>query len=100
MIVTVHLPDDVGLRLKARASRGGQGLEDYVLHLLERDAATAEPALPGDESILEASPLQPGGGAALSDVEFEALLDELAAGAELPHLPADFSRADIYSDHD
>lgn len=46
------------------------------------------------------SSLQPGGGAALSDEEFEVLLNELAAGPALPHLPAGFARADIDSDHD
>jgi predicted DNA-binding antitoxin AbrB/MazE fold protein len=38
--------------------------------------------------------------APLSDDDFEHLLDELALGPALPHLPADFSRADVYSDHD
>jgi predicted DNA-binding antitoxin AbrB/MazE fold protein len=38
--------------------------------------------------------------APLSDDDFERLLDELASGPALPHLPADFSRADVYSDHD
>lgn len=33
--------------------------------------------------------------------EFDGILDELAAGSEsLPALPTDFSRADIYMDHD
>ena len=34
----------------------------------------------------------------LSDEEFERLLDELAL--DVPPLPPDFSRADIYLDHD
>ena len=38
--------------------------------------------------------------AALSDDDFERLLDELASGPTLPHLAADFSRADVYGDHD
>ncbi len=39
--------------------------------------------------------------ATLSDQEFEALMKELAQGtASRPPLPADFSRADIYADHD
>jgi Protein of unknown function DUF104 len=37
---------------------------------------------------------------ALSDADFDRLLDELASGPALPHLPADFSRADVYLDHD
>jgi hypothetical protein len=37
----------------------------------------------------------------LSEAEFEAVLDEFSRGSEhLPPLPPDFSRADIYSDHD
>jgi predicted DNA-binding antitoxin AbrB/MazE fold protein len=32
--------------------------------------------------------------------QFEQLLSDLAAGPPLPVLPADFSRADIYDDHD
>ena len=100
MIVTVRLPDHVGLRLRERASRGGHGFEEYLLHLLERDAAATGPALAGDKSIADGSPLQPAEGVALSDEEFEVLLDELAVGPILPHLPADFSRADMDSDHD
>ena len=37
----------------------------------------------------------------LSDEEFEQLLDEVSEGLDdLPPLPPDFSRADIYDDHD
>ena len=38
--------------------------------------------------------------AELSDTEFARLLDELSSNEDLPTLPADFSRADIYADHD
>ena len=39
--------------------------------------------------------------ATLSDEEFEALMEEFAQGtAHLPALPADFSRKDIYFNHD
>jgi hypothetical protein len=36
----------------------------------------------------------------VSDAEFIHLLDELTSEDDLPVLPADFSRADIYLDHD
>lgn len=36
----------------------------------------------------------------LTDAEFFRLLAELASEPNLPGLPADFSRADLYSDHD
>jgi hypothetical protein len=32
--------------------------------------------------------------------DFDAWVDELTRGPELPPLPSDFSRADIYGDHD
>jgi predicted DNA-binding antitoxin AbrB/MazE fold protein len=38
--------------------------------------------------------------APLSDDEFERLLDELASESTQLPLPPDFSRADIYADHD
>jgi predicted DNA-binding antitoxin AbrB/MazE fold protein len=37
---------------------------------------------------------------ALSQEEFDRLLDELASGPALPHLPSNYSRDDIYVDHD
>lgn len=40
-----------------------------------------------------------GTSASLSDEEFNRILDELPVD-DLPSLPADFSRADIYADHD
>jgi predicted DNA-binding antitoxin AbrB/MazE fold protein len=36
----------------------------------------------------------------VSDEDFVRLLNELASGPTLPHLPADFSRSDVYMDHD
>lgn len=35
-----------------------------------------------------------------TDEEFERALGELAAGPSVPTLPADWSRADLYDDHD
>jgi hypothetical protein len=35
-----------------------------------------------------------------TDEEFDRLLKELASGPPVPTLPADWSRADIYDDHD
>jgi hypothetical protein len=36
----------------------------------------------------------------LSDADFERLLNEFASGPSVPTLPADWSRADLYEDHD
>jgi hypothetical protein len=100
MILTVHLPDDIALRLGERASQRRQAIEEYVVALIERDAAPIGCTTSGDPAISSASSPEQGEGAVLSDDEFELLLNELAAGPTLPHLPADFSRADVNSDHD
>lgn len=95
MTVTVHLSDDLDRRLREHASRDGRSVEDYILELIEREAASS-----GSGGNVEASGPAPVQGPALTDGEFEHLLDELASGTRLPLLPADFSRADIYADHD
>jgi hypothetical protein len=39
--------------------------------------------------------------AEMSEAEFEAFIDDFSKGSEhFPPLPPDFSRADIYTDHD
>jgi hypothetical protein len=95
MTLTVHLPDDLERRLRERASRDGRAVEEYVVGLIERDAAG-----PASDRGVEASGFHAAQAPALTDGEFEQLLDELASGPGLPRLPADFSRADIYADHD
>lgn len=100
MTLTVEIPDIVGRRLRERASLDGQAVEEYVLHLIERDTTEAEVGKPGSGPVADASEVCLGGDALLSGDEFDLLLDDLASGPELPHLPADFSRADLYTDHD
>ena len=95
MTLTVHLPNDLERRLRELASRGGRSVEEYVLELIERDAVG-----PGSGPVLDAPIVQPDREQTLSDEEFELLLDGLASGPERPRLPADFSRLDIYADHD
>lgn len=52
-----------------------------------------------DEYLKELLGLAGGAGALLTDEEFDRILDELPAD-DLVSLPADFSRSDIYADHD
>lgn len=47
------------------------------------------------DQIPNSTPLQP-----VSEEEFERLLEELASGPAIPPIPPDFSRKDIYTDHD
>lgn len=52
------------------------------------------------EQIVEAQPAAPTNGNC-SLAEFDSVLDELASMTiDGPSLPADFSRSDIYADHD
>jgi hypothetical protein len=95
MILTVHLPEDLERPLRERASRDGRAVEEDVLGLIERDAAEA-----GSGRVVDDSGPRPGQAPAISDGEFEHFLDALASGPGLPHLPPDFSRADIDTDHD
>jgi len=86
--VTLHFRPETEQMLREKASRRAQTLEKYLEQLAEQDADA------------DASPMDQG--QQLTDAEFDRLLDELSAnsGTRLPHLPVDFSRAGIYSDHD
>ena len=68
-------------KLRAQAAARRMPLDVYLGQFVEPDPATA--------------------GAAVSLAEFDRVLEELAAlPAGMGSLPADFSRADIYADHD
>jgi hypothetical protein len=84
--VTLHFRPETEQLLRERATRRGQTLERFLEQLAERETEADVP--PPDQ------------GQPLDDQEFDRLLDELSAGPRLSHLPADFSLADIYSDHD
>jgi hypothetical protein len=88
MAITLNLSTEVEQRLREQAAQNGQTLEVYLDWLTMRAAAEAEEL---------AAKLAP----PIDDAEFERILDELDQLPEPPgHLPADFSRADFYSDHD
>jgi hypothetical protein len=76
-MVSIQLQDSVAAALAAQANQCGLSLEAYLTHLAAQRANT-QPAATFDE--------------------WERELDELSDDA--PPLPADFSRADIYLDHD
>ena len=86
MTVTLTLLPDIARLLEAKAARNGTTVEAYLAALAERDAQDSITVMPA----LTEMPLD----------EFDRLLDELSDGPPLPRLPNDFSRADIYADHD
>jgi len=95
--VSVQLTPDTEQKLRHQANQVGQTLESYLQRLAERAVVSGTTTATGRESeeqpryISDPRPTQ---------AEFERLLGDLAAGPPLPVLPADFSRADIYDDHD
>jgi plasmid stability protein len=92
--VTLELPDETRRRLEAKAARNGQPLEAYIREVLEAEAA---PPGAGPRMTEAPPPIS-----RLSLEEFDRRLDALKERKlpVFPPLPADFSRADIYDDHD
>lgn len=90
MTVTLTLAPDTERRLRERAAESGLTLEAYLQRIVERETSGT------DGAATASGPRQPP-----SLEEFDRLLDELSEGLPaLPLLPADFSRADVYTDHD
>jgi hypothetical protein len=79
-------------------------LEQVRLETAELLAARAEAqglSVDAYLKMLLGAPEQKTALAELSDEEFDSVMEELASGTEgIPPLPADFSRKDIYFDHD
>jgi hypothetical protein len=76
-MVSIQLHDSVAAALSVQAKLQGLSLQDYLSQLAERDAAARATEL--------------------SVEEMDRQLDDLSL--DVPPLPADFSRADIYLDH-
>ena len=79
-MASLNLEDKTADSLRTRASEAGMSVEEFVRHLLARENAEFERR------------------SQLSVEEFDAILDQEAT--DTPGLPANFSRADIYYDHD
>lgn len=81
MTIQIEVAQDTAIMLKANAAMRKISLNDYLRKLAETDSLAQT--------------------ANFSLEEFDRDMDQLAAGLEsLPVLPQDFSRADIYADHD
>ena len=84
MTVTLHLSTEAAGRLGDKAAHCNKTLQAYLEELAENESSGLNAAL---------VPIS-----GLSDEDFERLLDDLAAGPALPHLPDNFSRTDVYTD--
>ena len=81
MMTRIEIEQDTAERLAEKAKSTGISVDSLLNNLLDTSDLTARDAV-----TLE---------------QFDRILDELAAGPEnIPALPSDFSRADIYLDHD
>jgi hypothetical protein len=83
--VILNFAPDMESKLRLAAHRVGHSLEDY-LQSLAADHVAASPTFSSEPRP--------------TPDEFDRLIRELASGPTLPVLPADFSRNDIYDDHD
>lgn len=82
--VLEEIKPETAERLAALAKEKGVSVDEYLRSLL--------PGANGAEAAAEAE---------MSPAEIDRILDELAAIAgDITPLPRDFSREDIYSDHD
>jgi len=89
MSVTLDLSPETERLLRQKAAQQGLALDSYLRQLAERDAQ----AVNGDTETASATRVLP--------AEFDRLVDELSEGlSPLPTLPADWSRAKLYADHD
>ena len=87
-MVTLNLSPELEEKFRQHATRRGQSLEAYLEHLLAREELY--------ESAAQVPPPEE-----LSEEEVERLLDQISEGlTDHPNVPDDFSRADIYADHD
>jgi len=92
--VTVQLDPDTERKLRRQANQSGQTLEAYLEQLTEKAATNGATDQNSEEQPRNTPDPRP------SQAEFERLLRDLASGRPLPVFPANFSRADIYEDHD
>jgi hypothetical protein len=106
--VTLQLSADTEQKLRERAERLGQTLEFYLQQLA--DMAAKNGPNPGADQWNSANRDSGAGESVnfsrllsrpqLTSDRLEALIDELSAGSPGKVLPPDFSRADMYDDHD
>jgi hypothetical protein len=89
--ITLELPEEIRRRLEDKAAQNGQPLEAFIRGVLEAEAS-AVPVLREPPPLVRR----------MSVEEFNRRLDEMQKFPlpSFPPLPGDFSRADLYDDHD
>jgi hypothetical protein len=106
--VTLRLSADTEQKLRDKARKLGQTLEIYLQQLAEAAVENGTVSGPNHREAIASTPLANESEESPKFIsrpkimaeEFEKLLDLLSAGPSGKVLPPDFSRADIYDDHD
>ncbi len=84
--MSISISPELERRLIEQATAAGySSVESYLIAIVSRE---------GEAGLAESVVVPPTG------AELDALLESLAFDEPVPPLPADFSRADIYADHD
>lgn len=87
--ITLQLPPETERTLRDRADASGRSVEALVCDLVAEAVETPPPPKPRFMSEPK-----------LTGDEFKTWLEDIAANEPNEPLPPDFSRADIYNDHD
>ena len=96
-----HSPDTQSVDLTGLPEEVAQGIKQLVRALREGQASGSDQSSPAVESSpLDEIPSLVISRPKPSATEVDRLLDELSSGSLGTVLPADFSRADLYDDHD
>jgi hypothetical protein len=92
--INVSLTDEVHLRLLEKAAQNGQSLAEYLNGLLKREADTVK-----EFRVLKEPPPPV---RRQTDEEFERWMAELKTRppVPMPAVPCEWTREDIYFDHD
>ncbi|HEY3788229.1 MAG TPA: hypothetical protein VGL71_05200 [Urbifossiella sp.] len=89
--ITLQLKPETERKLRDRAEQSGLTVEALLEEIAKETSEAPPPTIGKPRFISEPK---------LTDTQFAQWLEDIAAGTPASPLPPDFSRADIYFDHD
>ena len=91
--ITLHLEPETERKLRDRAEKNGTTVESLLQRMAEESTRQPAPIRSRCKPRFITEPH-------LTDEEFQQVLDDIAKGPRGTPLPLDFTREDIYIDHD